>query len=175
LFEQFPEILSQSHQATQATYQQLLQNSSGGHVNFDHAHATTISIQANGTDLFSTISNNDACESIEGMDMTNEQFLASYTTDINPLLAHWGSTTTSQGIPSNSEGAFRAKSACTCINFCTCPVPRNNQLQSPAPSTDLAVISESLDKDSKLMGILQSMNKSIIALERKLESRNSPN
>jgi len=174
LLEQFPIMLQQSPEATASKFHQQQQSLSFSDLDLDTFQPNSVSSLASGEDLFSTLTNG-AWENMNSVDLTNERFNASCDIDLNSGHAYWDSTTSVQAMTTTSEAAFGDKSACTCSDFCACPVPQNIQLQSPAPSAGMIVSLESLDNDSKIMSMLQSMNKSILTLQRRLESKHPSN
>ena len=177
LFEQFPSMIQESQDTITTRYQQL-QDDSFLDMDLTHVNPTPFSSLADGTDFFSTTADIEAFSNMDALNMISNEFQAPYHSNSDPSFARWDpqaatyqaadrSTSSEVGFPTNLSG--------TCIDFCTYQIPQNNQLRTPSPSTHMTAGLSSPDKDSKIMDMLQSMNKSILALERKLEHRGSPN
>jgi hypothetical protein len=70
--------------------------------------------------------------------------------------------------PYSSDSGFATNLSCSCIGICACRTVINRQSSTPSQSGQI-VEGSSLTKDSNVMSLLQSMTRSILALEKRLQ------
>jgi hypothetical protein len=175
LLDQVSNIVYDSQKAITANYPEL-QNRSFQDYNISQDRNTPFpALQSGMEDIFLATRDHQATTESGVNDLADYQTEPLGQVDIDSLLGFEVPSNTTQQLTNGvctSDSMLASNSACSSIGICTCHSVIDGQPNTPQSSQ----IAEStcLTKDPSLASVLQSMTKSLLALEKRLQAIESP-
>lgn len=176
LLDQVSSMAQDSQRAITAKYQQLRSTSFQDYNMVQGLTIPSSPLQSGFGDLFSTMPALQTTTESGINNLVDCGMEQSDQVDFDSFLDLWGAPNAIHQLasgPCPSDSGFASNLSCSCIGTCTCHTVMDRQSSTPSQSGQIAEAS-SLTKDSKIISLLQSMTRSILALEKRLQVAETP-